>query len=428
MIGFAGLSHLGIVSSLAAASRGGPVIAYHPSAGLCGDLAAGRLPIHEPGLAELHASYRGQMRYTAEPAALADCDLVYVSLDVPTDATGKSDLEPLEALTDKIVPHLRPGTVLVFLSQLPPGYMRRWDKATAARNLIVYHQVETLIFGRAVERALKPERFIVGCADPSRELPAPYRTFLESFTCPILRMRYESAELAKIAINLFLASTVTTTNVVAELCEAIGAEWAEIAPALRLDRRIGTYAYLTPGLGLAGGNLERDLATVRRLTAEFGTESGVVAAWLEDSAYRRDWVLRVLHERRRGDDPIIALWGLAYKQDTASTRNSPALHLLEVLDTGRVRTYDPQVRLPASDFPGLMQTSTALDACRGADVLVVMTPWSEFAAVDLGAVRGVMAGREIVDPFGILDGARCRQLGFIYHRLGSPALSAEVPA
>src|SRR5208282_3885562 len=133
--------------------------------------------------------------------------------------------------------------------QVPPGFTR--GVARVPHERLIY-QVETLIFGRAVERALHPERFIVGCADPARPLPPAFAAFLASFGCPILPMRYESAELCKISINFFLVASISAANSLAELSEHIGAEWSEIMPALRLDKRIGPHAYIAPGLGIAG--------------------------------------------------------------------------------------------------------------------------------------------------------------------------------
>src|SRR5204862_7230882 len=144
-------------------------------------------------------------------------------------------------------------------------------------------QVETLVFGRAVARARHPERFMIGCAGPAKPLPARYRELLEAFGCPILPMRYESAELAKISINFCLVASIGVANTLAELCEAIGADWAEIIPALRLDRRIGPHSYLAPGLGIAGGNLERDLRTVLDLAAACHTDRGIEQAWTANS-------------------------------------------------------------------------------------------------------------------------------------------------
>src|SRR6202034_2638396 len=156
-----------------------------------------------------------------------------------------SDLVPIRALIDRVAANLRDDAILVILCQVPPGFTR--TLAGIPKERLIY-QVETLIFGRAVERAMHPERFIVGGADPARDLPPRYREVLEAFGCPILPMRYESAELAKIAINFCLVASLSAANTLAEICERIGADWAEIVPALRLDKRVGPHGYLTPGL------------------------------------------------------------------------------------------------------------------------------------------------------------------------------------
>jgi UDPglucose 6-dehydrogenase len=240
-------------------------------------------------------------------------------------------------------------------------------------------------------------------------------------------MRYESAELAKIAINIFLTASVTATNTLAEVCERIGADWTEIVPALQLDRRIGPHAYLSPGLGLAGGNLERDLATVQGLAAEHGSDARIIDAYVANSRYRRDWVLRTLHTglAGAGSRPTVALWGLAYKANTHSTKNSAALTLIEGLEAVAVRAYDPQVVLTPSSGVGVRQEATPHGACAGADALAVMTPWPEFTQIDLAAVRSAMRGRLLVDPYGCLDGGRAQGLGFSYFKLGHPTSVAD---
>lgn len=419
-IGFAGLSHLGIVSSLAAAAKGFEVIGFDSDAALCEALTAGRLPVFEPGLDDLLGAHRSTIRFTADASQLQVCQLVVVSPDVPTDHANRSDLAPIERLVAQALSATAPSTTVVILSQVPPGLTRRLAAGPASGRTL-YYQVETLIFGRAVERALQPERFIVGCATPETALPAPYAAWLESFGCPIMRMRYESAELAKIAINILLTASIATTNTLAELCEAIGAEWSDIAPVLKLDRRIGPQAYLSPGLGLAGGNLERDLVTVRTLATEWGTEAGVIDAWLVNSSRRRDWALRAIHSEVLPGcpEPTIAIWGLAYKPDTKSTKNAPALALIDALKPFSIRAYDPQVVLEQPHAANVIQTRSPLEACRGADALVVMTPWREFSAINAAEIREQMAGRVIIDPFGALDRQRCLALGFAHLRLGS---------
>jgi UDPglucose 6-dehydrogenase len=426
MIGFAGLSHLGLVSSIAAASKGFEVTAYDPDAALCQALTQGRLPVFEPDLPELLDRSKANIRFSADITALKPCQLIIFSQDVPTDDHNRSDLSGLRQLIEAVTHQAAPDTTLVILSQVTPGFTRQMATSLAQilaeRKLSLFYQVETLIFGRAVERALYPERYIVGCGDPAAPLPAPYIELLGSFDCPILPMRYESAELAKISINMCLVAAVTTANTLAELCERIGADWSEIIPALKLDKRIGQYAYLNPGLGIAGGNLERDLMTVSSLAREFGTDFGVVEAWLANSRHRRDWALRTLHQAviSQHSTPVIALWGLAYKEHTRSTKNSPALALLESLPGFAIRAFDPQVRLAPESHPRFTQAASALEACQGADALVIMTPWPEFASVEATELERAMRGRVIIDPFGVLNHHQPASVGFSYYRLGRP--------
>jgi UDPglucose 6-dehydrogenase len=424
MIGFAGLSHLGLNYSLATAAKGFDVVAYDPDRALIERLQAGVFPIEEPGFADLFARHRSRLRYTADVADLGKCDLVFYALDVRTNERNEADLTPLLSLIDSSAPAIAAQGTAVILSQLRPGTMRDLAARLVARPEVklgaCYYQVETLIFGAAVQRALEPERYMIGAAEPSRPLPSSYRRWLDAFPCPVLVMRYESAELAKLAINFFLVSSVSTANTLAEICEAIGADWGEIAPALRLDRRIGPHAYLTPGLGIAGGNLERDLVAVQGLAATHGTEAGIVAAWQRNSVWRRDWALRLLHRElpRLAPDPLIAVWGLAYKADTHSLKNSPSVELLRALRGRRIRAHDPVAKIDSAEFPSLAIAATPLETAAGADVLVVMTPWKAYGAVAPAEARAQMRGRLILDPWGALDGPAWRAAGFSYRRLG----------
>lgn len=419
-VGFAGLSHLGLVSSIATASKGFRVIGFDTNAALVADLKKSKLPVHEPLLDDLLAKSPAYISFTSSVSELLNCDVVYISCDIKTTADNKSDLTGIRELIATVAPSLKQGATLVVLSQVPPGFTRQLSFS----GINVVYQVETLVFGRAVERALYPERYIIGWRDPKSPLPEALQKLLSAFDCPILPMKYESAELAKISINMFLVSSVSTTNTLAEICERIGADWNEIAPSLRLDKRIGLHAYLSPGLGIAGGNLERDLIAVQTMAKEHGTDAGIVDAWLANSQYRKDWALRELQRRvalTKAQTPI-AVWGIAYKQDTKSIKNSPAVALIESLAPVKLQAYDPQAVLK-EQYSGMLsenfsQVKRALDACDGADALVVMTPWKEFSEVDLAAAKKRMKGNVILDPYGVLNADRCRALGFSYFKLG----------
>jgi UDPglucose 6-dehydrogenase len=420
VVGFAGMTHLGINSAVATAAHGFAVLGYDDDNALIERLARLSLPISEPGLEELAAAHRDRLEFTREAARLRDCDVVYIAADVPTDDHGRSNLAPISALIDRVARELRGDAIMVILCQVPPGFTRGL-RAVPHERLI--YQVETLIFGRAVERAMRPERFIVGCADPVQPLPPRYRELLEAFGCPILAMRYESAELAKISINFCLVASVTVANVLAEVSELIGADWAEVAPALKLDRRIGQYSYLSPGLGLSGGNLERDLRTVLDIADGKGPDLGIVKAWLANSRHRKEWGWRVLRDRIVTvlPAPRVAVLGLAYKENTHSTKNSPALALLAHLRDIDVRVHDPVVSA-AQAAPFATACRDAIDCADGADALVIATPWPQYRELPLEELARRMRGRVMIDPYRLLDGSKAAGAGFEYHTLGMPPL------
>ena len=419
VVGFAGMTHLGLVSASAVAARGFEVVCFDADSALVRRLAQQDWPVLEPGLDELIRGNARRQRFTSARGELAACDVVYVAPDVPTDEQGASDVSGLTTLIREVASAMTPGAVMVVLSQVPPGYTRSLGVLSPER---LYYQVETLVFGQAVERATKPERTIVGCADPAAALDPRFRAVLDAFGCPILPMRYESAELAKISINCCLVASVAVANTLADLCERIGADWSEISPALKLDRRIGPYAYLTPGLGIAGGNLERDLATVQRLSELHGSEAGLIAAWLRNSRYRRDWPLRQLQERvlSRVDEPVIGILGVTYKENTRSIKNSPAVALIKALAGCRLRVFDPAVRAAAEWHARMTVPGDALAASDGADALVIMTPWPEFRKLEPAAVAGRLRGRIVIDPFSMLDRAAAGAAGLEHVVLGAP--------
>jgi len=416
VIGFAGMTHLGLVSGVSAAEKGFNTVCFDPDRARIADLNIGKLPVSEPQLDDLLSKNRQRITFSAEIESLRDCEVVYVAPDVATNDTGQSDLTTINTLLEGVLAATRPKTVIIVLSQVPPGFTR--SKQRDGR--ILYYQVETLIFGRAVERALYPERFILGCADPAHPLPRSVRSFLEAHGCPILPMRYESAELAKISINMCLVASVSTANTLAELCEKIGADWSEIVPALKLDKRIGHHSYLAPGLGIAGGNLERDLTTVCTFADQLGTDAGVVRAWIANSAHRRDWPLRVLQSEvfSRLDDPIIAVWGLAYKQNTDSIKNSPAIALIGNIGDRKVQVFDPVVSKTATLNKSCVRAKSELEACAAADVLVVLTPWKQFSAVAPRDIASNLRGKIVIDPYRVLDYVACRDAGLRYLTLG----------
>lgn len=186
-----------------------------------------------------------------------EADLVFVSQDAPTDEEGERDLTEIELMT-RHAHNEAYGKPVIVTSQVTPGWTR-------TLQLPVYHQIETLRILDADERADKPEMHIIGCSVPSLPLPPLYQEYLNAWPCPKFRVTYEEAELAKIAINTYLASQVDTTNRLAKAAQKVGADWHKIAVAIRFDKRIGQYAYLKPGRWQDSKHLLRDAVTLEAL-------------------------------------------------------------------------------------------------------------------------------------------------------------------
>lgn len=412
-IGCVGMTHLGLIHAAAFAKQGFNVICFDGNPELIQQLKADQLPVNEPQLDDIVTQCASRLTFTHELHLLTQSSVVFIACDVPTDGKGNSDLTIIKQLIEQVTPILSEEVCLVVLSQVPPGFTR--NIAIAKHRL--FYQVETLVFGQAIARALYPERYIIGTSDPHKPLPDDYLTLLSSFDCPILPMQYESAELAKISINMFLVSSVTTTNTIAEICEQIGANWDEIAPALRLDKRIGQHAYLTPGLGLSGGNLERDLNTIIKLGHENTTDVGTVEAWLYNSEYRKDWVYRCLRHSilNQLNNPSICILGLAYKPDTHSTKNSPSIALIRKLKKYRIKAHDPIVH--HASFEHVTHVNKCIDAIKEADIVIIMTPWTEYKQLSCDLLKQHMRGNVVIDPYRVLQGDSAH-LHFNYFSLG----------
>ncbi|NBR41226.1 MAG: GDP-mannose dehydrogenase, partial [Alphaproteobacteria bacterium] len=162
VIGFAGLTHLGVNSLAAAAERGFNVLGFDENPETVDAISAGRIGINEDGLPDLLSNNKDKITFSSNPESLKGCGIVYISIDVPTDDSANSDLAPIEAIIDHVLASITKDTLLVVLCQVPPGFTRKIHE----RHPNTYYQVETLIFGRAVERAMYPERYILGCVDP----------------------------------------------------------------------------------------------------------------------------------------------------------------------------------------------------------------------------------------------------------------------
>ena len=293
-IGFVGLTHLGLNYLAASSEKGFNVIGVDLSQNKINKLKKFNIEYDEPNLKKKIYKNKKKILFSSNFNDLINCHIVFISQDVATDNKGKSDFNSLKKLIKNTSKFLNRKSVLVILSQVQPGFTRtiHFDHAR------LYYQVETLIFGNALVRALKPERIIIGCKNSESKINQFLINYLNYFNCPIIKMKYESAELTKISINVLLAASITTTNVLAQACEKISADWHEIMPALQLDQRIGKKAYLKPGLGISGGNVERDVYTIQGILKKNKPPLSIIESFQRNSQYMKSWVYRILEKEK----------------------------------------------------------------------------------------------------------------------------------
>lgn len=395
-----GMSHLGIVTSLAFASRNYDVVALDNDERIIQSLNEMKFPIYEPNINELARTLNKLPQYSTDFSLLEKCKIVYITKDVPTNKSNESELEELESLVRLVSSHISIDSVLVLNSQVPPGFCRRLQDQLH-RELI--YQVETLVFGEAVNRALHPERIVIGCKEDSSSIDNDFENFLMESNCPILKMNYESAELTKLAINLTLAAQVTTTNALAEICEEMGADWLQIKEALHLDSRIGPNAYLRPGLGLSGGNIERDISNIISIASKNKTDYSIFESFITNSNHRRNWIVKILKENLNlSTRTKVTIWGATYKKATNSVKNSPSLYAFRELSKYcNVSIFDPFINLFELELNGAQIASDPFLSLVDSAALIIHSEDDFFQKREIRNYLTEQNNLLIIDPLGL---------------------------
>lgn len=423
---FIGLSHLGLVTSISWASVAPPVLGIDKDREIIKSLKNGKLIIkeggtllHEPGLDELFKKVKGKYYPTTNFSEIKNVDLVFFTLDTPKDSGSQ---KPLNDLIDSAIPHFKNEATIIIMSQVPIGFCRttkgRIQKKRKDLIFHLYHWVDTIVMTNAVNRFLHPERIIIGSDNPSKPFTGVLKSGLKSFDCPVFHLSYESAELTKAAINLYLANSVTFANTLSDFCEANGSDINEIIPTLQTDKRIGPYAYLRPTLRIAGGHLERDLLMLERLARKKKISNGAVGFILKQNNKRYKWVLEKLKTHLAKKNPAICIWGLSYKKDTTSTKNAASLEILKALKgKAKIKVYDPMAIVP-SQIKGYTRFNDKYEALKGADCLLILTDWDQFNEAQISKIKNLMKNHLIIDIVGIFEARRGELKNFTYIIMG----------
>ncbi len=406
---FIGLSHLGLVTSFVWAAKNPQVLGLDKNKQLIKSLSENKLlvkegnqALYEKGLEELFKKIKKDYIPSTDFSELKEAKLVFFTLDTPKNS-GSQD--KLIDLIKNALPYFKKNVTVVIMSQVPVGFCREiFQLIKKIRPLLIfdlYHWVDILIMTNAIERFSKPERIIIGSLNSSKPLSPILSKSLKLFHCPVFHLSYESAELTKAAINLYLANSVTFANTLSDYAETVGADMNEIIPALQSDKRIGAFSYIRPGLRIAGGHLERDLMMLKRLAKRKKISSGSVGFILKQNKKRYKWVLDKLKHLKTGSK--ICIWGLAYKKDSASTRNAASIEIIKSLSGNyQITAYDPMAIVP-KNVTGYTRFPEKYEALKDANCLLILTDWDEFRKINLERIKQLMRTPLIIDAASIVD-------------------------
>ena len=431
-----GTGYLGATHAACMAELGYDVLGLDVDAAKVASLAAGDLPFFEPDLPELLRKNlaTGRLRFTTSYAEVAEFgDVHFVCVGTPQKAGEfAADLTYVHAAFSTLAPLLRRACLVVGKSTVPAG--------TAAEMATLLHRSapvgssaqlawnpEFLREGYAVQDTLRPDRLVFGVTggDAEQQLRAVYAP-LVSAGVPVVVTDFATAELVKVAANAFLATKISFINAMAEVCEATGADVTALSGALSYDTRIGG-RFLNAGLGFGGGCLPKDIRAFMARAGELGVDQALSFLREVDAINlrRRDRAIDLARELTNGTfvGTRVAVLGAAFKPNSDDIRDSPALDVATRLHQhgAQVLVYDPHAMDNARRrYPHLSYASSALEAARDADLVLMLTEWTEFRELDPAVLGGVVSERRILDGRNALDPVRWRAAGWQYRALGRP--------
>jgi len=431
-----GTGYLGATTSACMAELGFEVLSLDIDAEKIDRLRAGDLPIYEPGLQEIlrRNLANGRLRFTTSyEEAAAFGDVHFLCLGTPQKpGEYAADVSYLDAAIESLAPHLDRECLIVGKSTVPVGTAQRLaDKlarlAPIGAGAELAWNPEFLREGFAVKDTLHPDRIVLGVSSDRAEkvMREVYASMLEMGT-PMVITDYPTAELVKVAANAFLATKISFINAMAEVCEAAHADVKQLSLALSFDDRIGS-KFLNPGLGFGGGCLPKDIRAFMARAGELGADQALTFLREVDAINmrRRARMVDLARELAGGSfrGCTVAVLGAAFKPNSDDIRDSPALDVAVKISEqgGRVTVYDPVAQENARKaHPGLSYGTSALDAAKEAHVVLLLTEWQEFIAMDPEELGSVVVSRKIVDGRNALDAETWRAAGWHYRALGRP--------
>ncbi len=426
-----GTGYVGLVSGACFADFGHRVTCIDKDAAKIAQLQAGGIPIFEPGLGALVAQNvkAERLDFATDPTeAVHNADAVFIAVGTPSRrGDGYADLSYVYAAADEIATMLDGFTVVVTKSTVPVGTGDEIERIIRAKRpdaqFAVVSNPEFLREGAAIEDFKHPDRVVVGLND-ERARPVMgelYRPLFLNET-PILFTDRRTSELTKYAGNAFLAMKITFINEMADLCEAVGADVQQVARGIGLDKRIGG-KFLNVGPGYGGSCFPKDTIALVRTAIDAGSPMHLIETTVAvNNARKKAMASKVSSEF--SDDlrgRTVGILGLTFKPNTDDMRDAPSLDIIPALQAmgAKVQAYDPEGTNEAQQLlDGVVFKDDAYQAAAGADVLVIITEWDQFRALDLDRIKLLMSSPVMVDLRNIYNPADMRRRGFKYASIG----------
>ncbi len=432
-----GTGYVGLVTGTCFAESGNDVVCVDKVEAKIEMLNEGRIPIYEPGLAELvHRNHRdGRLRFTTDlKEGIAEAEIVFIAVGTPQGDDGGADLRGIWAVGAEIAQYMHNHKIIVTKSTVPVGTnaeLARRISAATDQSFDVASNPEFLKEGAAIEDFAKPDRVIVGVrrAEAAERLRTLYAPFLRTER-PFLVMSLESSEMTKYVANCLLATKISFINEMANLCEQFGADVNDVRRGIGHDQRIG-FSFLFPGVGYGGSCFPKDIRAMIHMAKSKGKTSFMMQAVDRVNEAQKS-VLPTKILDHFGADPsgkTVAVWGLAFKPRTDDVREAPSLVLIDaMLSAGiNVRVHDPEANDNVRQLyrDKLIFCDRPYGALEGADALAIVTEWNEFRNPDFEVMSRLLRSPVIFDGRNLYDPARMAALGFVYHGIGRAVASPD---
>ncbi|MCP4315036.1 MAG: UDP-glucose/GDP-mannose dehydrogenase family protein [Hyphomicrobiales bacterium] len=424
-IAMIGTGYVGLVSGVCFSDFGHNVVCVDKDSRKIAMLETGEVPIYEPGLDALmnRNVEAGRLVFTTDlEAAVKDADAIFIAVGTPTRrGDGHADLSYVMAAAAEIAPTLSEYAVVVTKSTVPVGTNRRVREVIVAANpdadFDVASNPEFLREGAAIDDFMRPDRVVVGVESEraAKVMAEIYRPlFLRDF--PILTTDLESAELIKYTANAFLATKITFINEIAALCERVGADIKQVSRGIGFDGRIGN-KFLHAGPGYGGSCFPKDTAALARTGQEYACPMQITEAVISVNDGVKQRMISKLRDLCGGsfNNKTVAVLGVTFKPNTDDMRDAPSLTIVPALVGGgaKVRVVDPHGQREGDALlPGVDWLDDPYRAAKDADLLVILTEWNEFRALDLDRIATSMAAARLADLRNIYTRNEALRAGF----------------